>query len=284
MLIVLVPSIFIAVPPTPVPPTPAPVAPVAQPTLPPADATLLPNPLFVSYGGGSGQDGVMFDTVAIGHIHVNEYEINCDTTSVEYFEVYTKKGSYDGYEESASDWTRICAGNVQCMGAGESTLIPFSLCDDYVEIGAGDVQAFYITSNRAVVDYTSTKTKEGNVIAKNECIALLVGKGKEYPFKKSHKKRVFNGQLDILCELPEGLSSISGRTIYPFGEPSGGNDDGGRRKKKKEKKKKKKKKKTRGGWAKFMTPRDGTSGAVCEDFDDCNDDLECIGGRCEIRI
>lgn len=31
-------------------------------------------------------------------------------------------------------------------------------------------------------------------------------------------------------------------------------------------------------------PRDGMSDAVCEDYDDCNDDLECIDSRCEIRI
>ena len=211
----------------------------------------------------------MFDTVALAHIHVKEFEINCDSTNVEYFEVYTKSGSYDGFESSASDWTKICVGDVQCMGAGESTLIPSSLCSDDVKVAAGDVQAFYITSNRSVVDYTSTRTKEGNVAAENECVALLIGKGKEYPFKKSHKKRIFNGQLDILCDVPQGLSGISGKTTYPFGMPGSG---GGKKKKNKGGKK-----------AKFM-PRDGMSDAVCEDYDYCNDDLECIDSRCEIRI
>uniref|UniRef100_A0A7S0AP72 Uncharacterized protein n=1 Tax=Minutocellus polymorphus TaxID=265543 RepID=A0A7S0AP72_9STRA len=157
------------------------------------------------------------------------------------------------------------------MGAGEPTLIPSSLCDDALSIAADDVQAFYITSNRPVVDYTSTRTREGNVVAENECVAVLIGKGKEYPFKKSHKKRIFNGQLDLLCDLPQGLSGISGETRYPFGPPGRGGGGG------------KKKKGGRGKKAKFM-PRDGTSDAVCEDDDDCNDDLACIDDRCETRI
>ena len=268
-------------------PTPALVAvatpsPILPPTMAPVvetanlgEADLLPNPLLVGMDGGSRQDGVMFDTYATVHTHVVEFEINCYSTKEEHFELYTRKGGFKGYNRKKSEWDKHCDGKVQCQGPGSLTKIPAGICGEAIEIEAGEVQAFYITATTgAVVDYTSTKQREGTVVAENECLAVMVGKGVKYPFKRSYKKRRLNGLVNVLCRTLK-----TGGTIYPQGAPQS-QDPSAKSEKSKKKEKKKKKNKNK---AKFM-PVDGMSDSDCEDFDDCDNDMECIDGRCEVRI
>lgn len=58
-------------------------------------------PLTTPYNQNNGQDGIMFDVVAITSIEITSFDINCGGGPHD-FEIYYKTGTHVGFENNAA--------------------------------------------------------------------------------------------------------------------------------------------------------------------------------------
>jgi hypothetical protein len=146
------------------------------------------------YATNNAQRGIMFDIQAINAITILCFDVNLavGTTNIE---IYTKTGTHVGFTGTPAAWTLVgTAVNVASAGVNLPTSIPIALS---VGIGAGGVQAFYITRTTAggpSVDYTNG-TAVGNTLASDANLILKQGTGKDYPFGANFTTRNFNGTV-----------------------------------------------------------------------------------------
>ena len=145
--------------------------------------------------GGNGQSGNMVDCVAINDVEIlGISHIHTNTLDMVDVEVYTKVGSYLGYETDESAWTLITTVSVKGSGKGQRTLLPEDLFDTPVTVNAGETQAFYITLTTAQMRY-SDGDDLGAVYADDANLKILQGAGVVYPYRATYEPRVWNGGL-----------------------------------------------------------------------------------------
>lgn len=141
-------------------------------------------PLTTPFFTNNGQDGVMFDIVAVQSVNITQFAMDFDT-GIHTIEIYGKSGTHVGFENNAAAWTLLGTATGWSATANTNVLIPiiFSkfLC-------AGDVAAFYVTSTTPVCNY-SNGTAVGNNLAVDANIRILQGTGKDYPFLASFTPR-----------------------------------------------------------------------------------------------
>jgi hypothetical protein len=152
-------------------------------------AETLPNVLS-TFAAGNGQDGNMFDIVALRDITITSFDghpqNNCN------IEIYYKAGTHVGYENSSASWTLLGSAYVYTNGGGVPTPIPIPV---NVTIPAGEIYAFYITTTDDYNFSYTNGTAVGNVYAENSDLQLLEGKGNAYPFSTTFAPRIWNGQV-----------------------------------------------------------------------------------------
>jgi len=108
--------------------------------------------------GGFLQAGNMFDVSVPsveqggpeGGVTVLAMEISTSSTDEICVEVYSKKGTYVGSEENASDWTMLGAVTTTGLGAGEPTRLPLGSLDP-VHIAPGESRGFYVAMPEPVM-------------------------------------------------------------------------------------------------------------------------------------
>jgi hypothetical protein len=149
--------------------------------------------LITTFVGGNGQAGNMFTVqahqqpITIFSIDIHTYSKDPDLKVV----IYTKSGSFWGYETSADGWTKICDTTVQGLGTPNPTPIPTSAIQE-VTIQPGDMQSFYVTLDKATMRYTNGR--DINSMG-DEYITFEDSIGVLYPFATTHKDRIWNGQI-----------------------------------------------------------------------------------------
>ncbi|UKN03390.1 gliding motility-associated C-terminal domain-containing protein [Paracrocinitomix mangrovi] len=152
-------------------------------------------PLATAYNQNNGQDGIMFDIVAITSVEITNFDINCGGTTHD-FEIYYKAGTHVGFENNAGAWTLLGSANGVTGPVNVATPIPIFFS---VTLCPGDVAAFYVTSTGAgSIDYTNG-TGVGNVLAADANIQILEGTGKDYPFNTSFTPRSPNITVHYNC-------------------------------------------------------------------------------------
>jgi hypothetical protein len=145
------------------------------------------------FAGGNGQAGNMFvvqahqEPITIFSIDIHTYSKNPNLEVM----IYTKAGSFWGYETSADGWTKICDTTVQGLGTPNPTPIPASAIQE-VTIQPGDMQSFYVTLTTSTIRYTN-----GHDIHSmgDEYITFEDSVGVLYPFAAIHIDRIWNGQI-----------------------------------------------------------------------------------------
>lgn len=166
--------------------------------------------LTTTYAGGNGQNGIMFDVVAVNSIVVDSFAINEDpgTTTMA---IYGKSGTHVGSEDTPGAWNLLGTVTVTSTGDGVPTAIPLQL---NVIIPAGQRYAFYIT-NTAGSDVAYTNgSAVGAIAAEDSNVEILQGTGKGYPFASSFTPRIPNVTLTYsLIPAPVPALSDAGRVV-----------------------------------------------------------------------
>ena len=222
--------------------------------------------LITTYDGGWIQDGVMFDvqTVTVDSTDaantvaapdgITIYGLNVLTPLTTAFcvELYTKSGSYSTDANNPAAWTFLGSFSLTGEGPNSPTPIPLGSFDPVV-VGAGETQAFYVTTQDEKLRYTSLdgQMNSGDVYASSEVyygtslatergiepgggdehsksrkqrtlqngagdglkVDILVGVAKNYPFQESWQHRVFNGALLYAIGTDPALSFLSDEQI-----------------------------------------------------------------------
>jgi len=151
------------------------------------------SPLTTTFANNNGQDGNMFDLVAINDVTVSYFEINCDAGTFD-FEIYTKNSAYLPDVNNAGAWTLVgSATGVVGNGPGVPTVLPICVNQDIL---AGNTQAFYVTGtqNTFPINYTNGTTT-GALFASNADLEFYEGAGLQYPFTANFNPRVWNGNI-----------------------------------------------------------------------------------------
>ena len=159
-------------------------------------------PVVTTTAAGNAQKGTMFDIVntSAASITITGFDQVFSTTGSSDVEVYTKAGTWSGFENNAGAWTLAgSATAIAHQGPPNLTPLPITL---NVNVPAGATQAFYITVTAATatnVSYTTGVNGIGAVIGTDGLIQVLGGPGKTYPFGSNFglptAGRLWNGQV-----------------------------------------------------------------------------------------
>ena len=150
-------------------------------------------PLTTPYLDNNGQDGIMFDVVALQSVNITQFAM--DFTGTTTVEVYGIPGTHVGNEGNAAAWTLIGTAAGLNASAGTNVIIPVDINSF---ICAGDVFGFYITSTTGGCNY-SDGAAVGNVAAADANIQILEGTGKDYAFGADFSPRVPNVTVYYDC-------------------------------------------------------------------------------------
>jgi len=171
-------------------------------------------PLPTAYNQNNGQDGIMFDVVAVTSIEITSFDVNCGGATHD-FEIYYRTGTHVGFENAAAGWNLIGTANGVTGPINVATPIPAVLS---VILCAGDVGAFYIASTGTpTIDYTNG-VAVGNVLAADANLQILTGTGKDYPWGASFTPRspnitAYYNCLSMSCCALQTLTTVVGPCV-----------------------------------------------------------------------
>ena len=186
------------------------VAPTATPTISkaPTDAPTTTEStleaLATILAGGLLQSGNMFD-VSVPSVEeggpeegvtVLGMEISTTSTDNICVEVYSKDGTFVGFEENPSEWTML--GAVTATGQGPTLGTRLSVGSfDPVHIGPGGRIGFYVAMPDPVMRYTKPLQGElvGDVFRSNADLQIHVGSANGFDFVGYESGRIWNGAI-----------------------------------------------------------------------------------------
>ena len=122
--------------------------------------------------GRSGAPGVMFDITASRDIVVKSFEFYTDAIRNDTVEVYTRPGSFEGFELDEFGWTLVYNKTVDQMG--RQTLTDLGDFDTGVTVRAGARQSFFIVTNFFMM--YDKGAAEGQVLSSDASLTVYEGK------------------------------------------------------------------------------------------------------------
>ena len=153
-----------------------------------------------TFAGGTAAYGNMF-TVTAGPepLSITTMDIHLGNTTSTGVTVYTRDGSYKGFERTPTAWRKIAETTVQGKGDGVGTPIP---TDQFhtVHLRASATRAFYVTVSSADIRYTRVSAIPGEAYASSPLLSVNVGAGFVDPDfgLDVFEPRVFNGRVHFL--------------------------------------------------------------------------------------
>ena len=164
--------------------------------------------------GGSAQAGIMFDIVSLttntqGDLTITDVHLHTTSNSQDSIEIWTKDGSFVGYEYDPESWYMVGCGEVIGAGYGEPTEVP-SESMDWIWVAPGAIKAIYttFTYGGAYMQYTDASgvnfgLETGEVFKADANLQILVGAGKTYYFgPATYSNRIWNGTLKYVLGAP----------------------------------------------------------------------------------
>lgn len=188
-----------------------------------------------------GSSGNMFSIEALRDITVSSLVVNAMSRGEGTVKVYTRNGSYSGYERSSEGWELIY-DNPAVVHNRRGQWTELGDFDSAVSIASGATHSFFVISSRGLV-YESGSQESAEFVS-DESVSILVGVGTTDEFAGTiHTPRVFGGIVrydahkaipdicgDSICGKSEDLKSCpidcAGRelqTTFEFSLGSSGN-------------------------------------------------------------
>ena len=127
---------------------------------------------------GSQVYGQMFDIVCIkSPIIIKRFDLHMTLDGgVTSIEIYTKQGSYTGYENNSSEWERIYSDSIRVITSNDWTILSDFL--NPITVLAQQTQAFYIhLIGTSQLEYSNISITSGNEVISDDNIQLLSGIG-----------------------------------------------------------------------------------------------------------
>ena len=147
-----------------------------------------------TFANNNGQAGNMFDITTFGNaLTVNSMELNLDSGTTNTISVYTRSGSFMGFENNATGWTLVSQiSGVTSAGTGSATFM------DVMDFGlaANSVTGIYVTTGGPTdMNYTN-----GSNTFANADLRLDLGVGKSDLFGATFSPRTWNGTINYTID------------------------------------------------------------------------------------
>ena len=166
---------------------------VAPPSPTPAPVNTPPSPLKLrtTFNGTNGAPGTMFDVLPQKDIILFGIGIHTSRAERVVVEVWTKRGTLQGFESDATAWDRLQSSEIQGLGRGKESYLEINP----LRLPAKKKRAFYITVAVGVGLRYTNGIGVGSVYASNSDVAVIEGVGKTHPFGRTYPSRQWNGVL-----------------------------------------------------------------------------------------
>jgi hypothetical protein len=145
-------------------------------------------------GANNADEGNMFDVAAAQTITITSFEGNLGVSGNTDYEIWTRPGTYVGFEGSSNGWTKLGAARFAGAGADTFTKIPIPV---NVTIQAGARQAFYLT-NQGTNNRYHNGSQVGAAAVSNAELTIYEGAGVNYGtngFAGTNTPRVWEGKI-----------------------------------------------------------------------------------------
>ncbi len=155
-------------------------------------------PVVTSTAGTNGDTGHMFDITNTSNAGVTITALGqmMNLPGTSNFEIYTKPGTWAGFDQTPSAWTFAGSANgVTHLGAPNITSVPIALD---VAIPPGGTQGFYVTVTQVgsiVCAHTDGVTGQAQTIGSDGTIDIRSGPSKGYPFGPSTGTPITAGNI-----------------------------------------------------------------------------------------
>ncbi len=162
-----------------------------------------------TFAGGNGFSGNMFDVTTFSNdLVVESLEINASTGG-DFFDVYTKSGTYVGSETNPADWTLVSSTFLNLVSPGGTPT--FVDVNDFILPGNSTTGLYVTFRNVSGVNYTN-----GANTYSNADLRLDLGVGKAPNFGSTFRPRTWNGTINYEA-VPEPLTILGTLTAVGFG-------------------------------------------------------------------
>lgn len=142
----------------------------------------------------NGQDGIMFDVVAITNVNLTQIAMDFDSGN-HTIQIYGKTGTHVGFTTNSAAWTLLGTANAWAATGGTNVTIPITFSK---VLCPGQVYAFYVTSTTGGCNY-SNGTAVGANAAIDANIRILQGTGKDFSFGTNFTPRTPNVKVFYSC-------------------------------------------------------------------------------------
>jgi len=172
--------------------------PTVQPTEHPTIQIPLDHPveimeLITTYKANKKQAGNMFDVFAKQGVAIVSFKIHTLLKRTVSATIYTRLGSWKGYDKNLLAWEKIATVDVDCKGHGAATTVEGM---EPITLGSGDTRAFYLTLDAPeLLYYYSTELPSGAVAAEDPAVKVMTGVGKAGHFGATYLSRQLNGAV-----------------------------------------------------------------------------------------
>ena len=208
-------------------PTQAPITP--SPTLAPTILATGVNILETNFLGKSVYYGNMFDLYAKQpqqsiQLYSMAVHLHSAVGTLENLHVYSKLGSYVGFEMAPSKWTlNFKANGIASQGNGQHTNLAHSSYLDgnpIMVVPAGQTLALYVTTTSGNLVYSHGSTV-GNVYSENSHLRIYEGVAVGNGFQGLvYGPRVWNGVMRYVVEVDSSVSPTESPSVSPTSDPS----------------------------------------------------------------
>ncbi len=168
--------------------------------------------LSTTYVGGNGNDGEMFDVLALKNIEITGLRMAFFTNTVsDTVDVFQKAGSYVGSEAIPGNWTAAATSLVGATALVPTPIIPFAAP---IPVGSGERVALYIRATATDVAYTNG-VGSGTVAALDPNLVVFEGIGVAGSFGAISQNRISNVTIvyDFQAGNPPEVKIIGPRRI-----------------------------------------------------------------------
>ena len=182
------------------------------------DSMIPSNGLMTNYDGSPNDNGLMFDITALKEIRIFSFDIHVVQESKFKMNIYTKEGTFRGYESDKVSWIRhVHLLSLTGNGLNKSTPIPLNNNFLPIYVPQGNTQAFYVSVlNNLLVSSEGSIT--GSIISSNGDIEILEGLSIDNYFTPTSFVRKWNGA--IYYSSAESVSPSITHSTAPTLKPS----------------------------------------------------------------
>ena len=150
--------------------------------------------LETTFDGGSGQDGIMFDVLPKHSLRIKGLDLHLADTNETSVQIYTKEGSFSGFENQRDEWALVAKLNVFGKGLNVATKAVLK-GGNMIHLKKGILQAFYIVVDQGRGLRYTQGNGVGMPVSSNENLAVFEGVGVSSEFGSLFPDRVWNGAL-----------------------------------------------------------------------------------------